>query len=241
VESTNSVAASFSDDPANDGLVVLADEQTAGRGRQGRSWFSPCGAGVWLSALLFPSPDLRRPVVLAAWAAISVCETIRNCADLQAQIKWPNDVLIEGRKVSGILIEQGHGTVVGIGLNVNQKEATLREQGLPQAGSIAIAAGRNFDTAQIARALIRQLDAGYHRLCQGDRGALESCWQSLIGLSGRPVMVECTDVSHRGFLSELTWAGLLLQINARETIRLVPETIKHISEVFPAVDPNRHI
>ena len=73
-----------------------------------------------LSALLFPPAELRRPVLLTAWAAVAVCETIRHITGQMARIKWPNDVLVQGKKICGILIEQGKGTVAGIGLNVNQ-------------------------------------------------------------------------------------------------------------------------
>jgi BirA family biotin operon repressor/biotin-[acetyl-CoA-carboxylase] ligase len=106
LDSTNTYAASQADDPANDGLVVIAREQTTGRGQHGRTWQAPAGSSVLLSVLVFPPPALRRPAVLTAWAAVSVCETIRGLTGLQAQIKWPNDVLIHGRKVCGILIEQ---------------------------------------------------------------------------------------------------------------------------------------
>ena len=81
-------------------------EQTAGRGQYGRVWTAPAGSSVLLSVLLFPPPALRRPTLLTAWAAVSVCETIQELANLSATIKWPNDVLINGRKVCGILIEQ---------------------------------------------------------------------------------------------------------------------------------------
>src|SRR5206468_7692987 len=85
--------------------VVLAREQTAGRGQHGRAWQAPAGSSVLLSVLLCPPPALRRPALLTAWAAVSVCETILQLTGLQAKIKWPNDVLIRGRKVCGILIE----------------------------------------------------------------------------------------------------------------------------------------
>src|SRR5438067_7450290 len=130
VDSTSTRAAALAVDPANDGVVILADEQTAGRGQYGRTWTCPGGAGVPMSVLLFPPPALRRPAVLTAWAAVSVCEVIRQTAGLQARIKWPNDVLIQGRKVSGILIEQSRGTVAGIGLNVNQSAAAFAQAGL---------------------------------------------------------------------------------------------------------------
>src|SRR5580704_4589993 len=135
LDSTNSHAASLADDPANDGVAVLARAQSAGRGQHGRTWQCPEGMGILLSLLLFPPAELRRPVVLAAWAANAVCETIRRAINLEARIKWPNDVLIQGRKVCGILVEQARGTVVGIGLNVHQPPEVFEAAGLPSAAS----------------------------------------------------------------------------------------------------------
>src|SRR5438270_2430199 len=134
VDSTNTEAAALAEDLANDGVVVLAEEQTAGRGQHGRTWYCQRGVGVLLSVLLFPPAALRRPVILAAWAANAVCETIHQTIGLQATIKWPNDVLIRDRKVCGILIEQGRGTVVGIGLNLNQTAESFTAAKLPEAG-----------------------------------------------------------------------------------------------------------
>src|SRR5262245_7038273 len=94
VDSTNTIASGLADDRSNEGIVILAHEQTKGRGQHGRTWQCDPGAGVLLSVLLFPPSALRRPVVLAAWAAHSVCETIVEFTGLEAQIKWPNDVLI---------------------------------------------------------------------------------------------------------------------------------------------------
>jgi BirA family biotin operon repressor/biotin-[acetyl-CoA-carboxylase] ligase len=105
VDSTSTRAVELADDPCNHGTVILAAEQTAGRGQHGRTWQAPPGQAVLMSVLLFPPPALRRPALLTAWAAVSVCETIRQATGLQAKIKWPNDVLLHGRKVCGILIE----------------------------------------------------------------------------------------------------------------------------------------
>src|SRR5207248_4183315 len=103
VASTNSLALELAGDPTSDGLVLVAREQTAGRGQHGRTWLSPAGSSVLLSAVLFPPPSLRRPAILTAWAAVSVCETIRETTGLQPTIKWPNDVFLEGKKTCGIL------------------------------------------------------------------------------------------------------------------------------------------
>src|SRR5207245_2431978 len=99
LDSTSTYAAGLAGDPANDGMVILAREQTAGRGQHGRTWSAPAGSSVLLSVLLFPPPELRRPAILTAWVAVSVCETILKLTGLQAKIKWPNDVLIRGKKV----------------------------------------------------------------------------------------------------------------------------------------------
>src|SRR5262245_57116008 len=104
--STNTFALSLANNPDNQGLAILAREQKAGRGQHGRSWHAPPSSSVLLSVLLFPPPELRRPPLLTAWAAVSVCESILKACKLQAEIKWPNDVLIHGKKVCGILIEQ---------------------------------------------------------------------------------------------------------------------------------------
>jgi BirA family biotin operon repressor/biotin-[acetyl-CoA-carboxylase] ligase len=164
VESTNTLAALLASQPGHEGVVVLASEQTAGRGQYGRSWQSPAGTSVLLSALLFPPPALRRPAVLTAWAAVSVCETVRRAAGLQARIKWPNDVLVRGKKVCGILIEQGRGTVVGIGLNVSQPADFFAAHGLTQAASLALFSLAPLDWTKVARQLISQLDSEYQPL-----------------------------------------------------------------------------
>src|SRR4051794_19692933 len=106
LDSTNTLALSLATDPANHGLVLLAAEQTAGRGQYGRAWQAAPRSSVLMSLLLFPPAALRRPALLVAWAAVSVCETVRTTAGVEAAIKWPNDVLVGGKKVCGILIEQ---------------------------------------------------------------------------------------------------------------------------------------
>jgi BirA family biotin operon repressor/biotin-[acetyl-CoA-carboxylase] ligase len=228
LDSTNNYAAALADDPANDGLIILAEAQTAGRGQHGRSWQCPPGTGVLLSALFFPPPEVRRPVILAAWAAVSVCETIHRCTGLQATIKWPNDVLIRGRKVCGVLIEQGRATVAGIGLNVNQTEAMFAAAGLPLAASLACFTGQPLDCEAVARTLIEQMDEEYSRLCAGDSTTLEAAWKGRIGLLGQPVAVECRDGIRRGRLTDFSWSALELLLPDGAVERIRPEMVQHL-------------
>jgi BirA family biotin operon repressor/biotin-[acetyl-CoA-carboxylase] ligase len=237
LDSTNNRAAELAADPANDGVVVLADEQTAGRGQQGRTWVSTPGSAVLLSALLFPPVELRRPALLTAWAAVAVGDAIREIAGLPTTIKWPNDVFLAGRKVCGILIEsrptaEGRvAVVVGVGLNVNQSADAFAAAGLPDATSLAVAAGRSFVVADVARRLIRQLDEGFSRLVDGDAQTLEEAWQERIGLLGRRVVAERHDGLYRGRLLVMSWAGITFELDTGERREFLPETVRHLREM----------
>ncbi len=230
LDSTSNVAGGLAEFPENDGVAVLADQQSSGRGQYGRSWVCPPNSGVLLSVLLFPPIELRRPAILTAWAAVSVCETIRELTGLQAKIKWPNDVLIQGRKVSGILIEQGKGTVAGIGLNVNQSAAAFDEAGLPEAASLAVFTHEQRDCGAVARTLLQHLDEQYDALCGGDLMTLEACWKCRLGLLGKIVIAECHAETHTGRLLDVGWEALELETaTGRQFLR--PETVRQLRPV----------
>jgi BirA family transcriptional regulator, biotin operon repressor / biotin---[acetyl-CoA-carboxylase] ligase len=236
LDSTNTLALSFGNDPTQHGLVVLAREQTAGRGQYGRTWQAPPGSSVLMSVLLFPPPALRRPAVLTAWAAVAVCQTISIATNLHATIKWPNDVLIGGKKVCGILIEQrttGHldsplAAVVGIGLNVGQSSQSFEQAGLPLAASLTSVSGKFFTHEDVAAALIRQLDGDYQRFLDGGPATLEASWNLRLDLVGKSVLIEAVNAQHRGWVRELTLDRLDLETPNGEVVRLILEAIRHV-------------
>ncbi len=229
LDSTNNVAAELADDPSSEGLAVLAEEQTAGRGQHGRTWLAAPSSSVLLSLVLFPPPNLRRPAILTAWAAVAVCTLIQKSIGRQARIKWPNDVYLAGKKVCGILIEQGRGTVVGIGLNVQQRPEDFARADLPEATSLGIHAPGPLETADIARCLLEQLDSDYDLLRNGDLNTLEALWKWHLGLLGRTVRVECPDRTLEGRLLELGFDGVQLQ-TGEGMLCLPPERVQHIGE-----------
>jgi BirA family biotin operon repressor/biotin-[acetyl-CoA-carboxylase] ligase len=236
IESTNTHLLAHADDPDNDGLIVLAREQTTGRGQQGRSWLAPGGTSVLLSALVFPPPALRRPVLLTAWAAVSVCGLIQQAVDLEPHIKWPNDVLVRDRKVCGILIEQRAtapdrlATVVGIGLNVRQTQESFRDAGLTEAASLALLCDHVPEALTLARDLIIRLDDELDRLAKGDLAMLETRWRGYLGLVGAPVRVETAKETLQGRLRKLSFQGLELELGHGAIVGLQPEGVQH---VFP--------
>jgi BirA family biotin operon repressor/biotin-[acetyl-CoA-carboxylase] ligase len=232
IPSTLAVAAALSAEP---GTAVLAGEQTAGRGQYSRSWQCPPGAGVLLAVVLAPPPSARRPAVLTAWAAVGVAECVHRLTGIQARIKWPNDVLIGGKKVCGILIESAVAgrpptAVAGIGLNVTQSAADFAAAGLPDGTSLAASSGRSFDTAEVARALLEELDRAYS-LLDSEMATLEATWAERIGLLGEKVIAETADgTQHRGRLRLLAFDGLEFEAGGT-AVRLVPEAVRQLMEM----------
>lgn len=152
-----------------EGLVVFAEEQTAGRGQRANHWHSAPHQGLWFSLLLRPKIPLTESARLTTWAAEAVTETIRTELALRPTIKPPNDVYLNTRKVCGVLVETkagpgpGFAAIVGIGVNVNQPLVAFPPELQDKAGSLALAARRPIDRRAFAVALLRELERSYAR------------------------------------------------------------------------------
>ncbi len=228
--STNDEALRHAQNPSQDGLAILAREQTAGRGQHGRTWQAPPESSVLLSVLVFPPALVSRPVLMTAWAAVAVCRTIEHLLGVIPRIKWPNDVLLEGRKIAGILIEQRQGVVAGIGLNVNQTAEMFAAARLPCAVSLAMWKGQPFAWSEVAQDLLRVLDEEFQRLTRGDSLGLEASWRHRLDLAGRKVLAECHNEStHEGTLHQLSFSQVEIATVEGPTLRLPPEAIRHLT------------
>ncbi|CAN5670421.1 biotin--[acetyl-CoA-carboxylase] ligase [soil metagenome] len=190
VGSTNDIAARCADAKAEEGFVVLAEEQTAGRGRRGRSWSAPPGSSILLSVLLFPVGSLAEPLWLMALGALATAEVVEAATGRPARIKWPNDVRVEGCKVAGILVERGQGVVLGIGLNVDLGPDDFPEDLRGSVTSLRMLSGGPFDRSELARRLIQGLDRLYGQGLSGDFGPLDESWRSRFEPLGRSVRLE---------------------------------------------------
>lgn len=165
-DSTNSACRRLALEGAPDGTVVLADCQTAGRGRRGRSFQSPAGKGLFFSILWRPDCAPEQLLPLTALSAVAVCRAIRQVCGAQAQIKWPNDLVLSGRKLAGILTEMalegesGHVShvVVGIGVNVHQRLTDFDGEVAQIATSLDLALGGSVCRAQLAAALLEEME-----------------------------------------------------------------------------------
>ena len=144
-----------------EGAVAATDHQTGGRGRLGRMWEEPAGSSVLVSVLLHPPAERRLPE-LSLVAALAVAETVEIAVVLAAQVKWPNDVMLNRRKVAGILSELSDGTVVvGIGINVNQTRDQLPLDAPTEPASLRTATGTTYDRAVLLGSLLMRLERMY--------------------------------------------------------------------------------
>ena len=230
VGSTNTLAAEIGVDPNSHGSIVIADEQTAGRGQYGRSWLSRPGDSLLMSVVVHPPVELRRPVILVAWAAVALGDAILSLTGIQARIKWPNDLLIRGKKVSGILTEATNAAVVlGMGLNLNQTMEDFERAGLPDATSLKLAADKPFDRDEVLAVVVSHLDREWNRLLVGEFVPVEADWKWRIGLLGRPVIAERHDgTSVSGRLMDMSFVGIEIATDHGAIEVLTPETVKQL-------------
>lgn len=218
VPSTNAVLRGRAADPASTGLVVVAEHQTAGRGRLGRTWFAPPRSAITMSALVRPTG-----VELGGWpwipliAGLAVAAALRRTAEVEATVKWPNDVLIGQQKVAGILVERVDAqpfppaAVIGIGVNVT---LTTEELPVPEATSLLVSGASTTDRAvllpAVLRALERMLDRWQASGGDSSQGLLEH-YVAACSTIGRQVQVDLPDGANlRGEATGVDGTGRLL-------------------------------
>jgi BirA family transcriptional regulator, biotin operon repressor / biotin---[acetyl-CoA-carboxylase] ligase len=173
-----------------EGAVAVTDQQTAGRGRMGRTWEAPAGSSVLVSVLLRPPPE-RRAAELTLVAGVATAVAVERATGLAAQIKWPNDVMLDRRKVAGGLAELKDGAVVlGIGLNVNQEPGELPTETTTIAGSLRSVTGREYERATILADLLLELELRYDAWREGGLDALYDDLGARDFLRGRRVTVD---------------------------------------------------
>jgi len=219
IDSTNRVALSLAEEGAAEGTSVVAEAQTAGRGRLGRSWFSPARVNLYASVILRPSLPMAQAAQVVLVGAVAAARAIASLydgpPDTPPRIKWPNDILIGGRKVSGTLVEtasQGEllrHLVLGIGINVNLAEKDLPEDIRGIATSLAIACGHPVPRVELARRLFGEIEAAYLRFRQEGFRRLAAEYASLSEMWGKPVRVTLTRGSIEGIAEGLEPDGAL--------------------------------
>jgi BirA family transcriptional regulator, biotin operon repressor / biotin---[acetyl-CoA-carboxylase] ligase len=212
--STNDVVEKLARDGVKEGVVVFAESQTKGRGRLGRKWSSPTHKGLWFSILLRPKLSPQETTQLTVASATALRRAIKKTTGISADIKWPNDLLIGGKKVVGILTEMSaevdcvRHVILGIGVDVNQTEFPPELRAI--ATSLQAAAGVEISRAELAVEILRELDFDYARLCAGKFAAVADEWETGCGTIGKSVSVQMGNRLIRGIAEALDDDGALL-------------------------------
>jgi BirA family transcriptional regulator, biotin operon repressor / biotin---[acetyl-CoA-carboxylase] ligase len=184
VESTQRIAHRLAYEEMPEGTIVIAEEQSAGRGRMDRKWHSPKYTGIWMSIILRPKIPLAKAPQLTLIAAVAVVQAIEELTELTPKIKWPNDILINGRKMTGILTElqaesdQINSVIMGMGINVNQKSEDFPTEIQKIATSIAIEQGSTLSRAALIRSVLTHLEKLYTLYLEKGFYPIKLLWES---------------------------------------------------------------
>jgi len=223
--STNDIAARLAELGAEEGTAVVAETQTAGRGRHGRVWFSPPGAGLYVSVIVRPGTGAdngENPAALLTLASgVAITEAVRATTGLPAEIKWPNDVLIGGRKLAGILaeaaVQAGVLQFIVVGFGVNLQPAAYPPRLASRVTSIEVETTRPAERGLILAEILAALGKRYADLRAGRFDAILSAWRQLApSLRGALVEWDSPAGVVRGFAQDIDRDGaLLVRVGAR--------------------------
>lgn len=228
LSSTNGRAKEILTEAPAEGSIIIAEEQTGGKGRLGRSWFSPPGTGIWLSVILKPQlPPVELPK-LTLVAAVALSKAIQEELNRRPPVKWPNDLYLEGRKISGILTELSgemgrvEYLILGVGINVNQEICDFPAELREKAASLRIITGKGVDRLSLLQAYLRFFESEYlNALKNGFSEVLQYC-RDYSATLGRQVEVTDGKKVYRGTAVEIEdTGGLVLENERGERIRVL--------------------
>lgn len=214
IDSTNQQAKRLALEGASHGTLIVAEEQTSGKGRRGNQWASPPKTGIWMTLLLRPDLPPSKAAMLTLLSGLAVVRTIRHNLELEAYIKWPNDVVLNGKKIGGILTEMSseldviNYVVVGMGINVNTLD--FPEEIQDRATSLSIEANRKIDRAPLVRKILLEMEGLYEPFVKSqDLAFMMNEYEECCINIGREVVVKGVDMALRGTAIGITPQGEL--------------------------------
>lgn len=216
IPSTNAAALALADQGAPEGTTVLAEAQTQGRGRWGREWISPAGGNLYLSVILRPQTTPSRTGLLSLAGGLAVARAIEEAVGITPRLKWPNDIRIGSKKVSGLLLEGPiyHGRyshlVIGIGVNVHLSNADLPEELRAGVTSLVHESGRPVDRVRLTQAVLERLEAEYEAFLKGRTDQILISYSALSETLGRSVRIQEKDGFRTGKVVGFTENGGLM-------------------------------
>lgn len=216
LESTNSQAKLMASQGAAEGTIVISEEQTGGRGRLGRHWVSPMGTGIWMSIILKPDIEPQEATIITQITAAAVASAIKKVTGSETGIKWPNDIIMGGKKVCGILTEMSgelnlvNYIVVGIGINVNMNSSDFPEEIKRIATSIKEHCGRAFSRKELVIEILKEFEVLYSEFISTNnvKESISICRELSVTLGkevriiqrGKTILAKALDITEDGEL-----------------------------------------
>ncbi len=216
VDSTNSLSMELADKGSQEGTVVIADSQKKGKGRLGRTWVSPPGVNIHMSIIMRPKMEPKDATLLTIMAAVACVTALRRATELQVTIKWPNDLMVSGKKVGGILTEMKSDpdriifAVLGIGINVNMDMKELPPDVRPIATSIKQETGEGQSRTLLIAEILKEIEHWYKVLHKMGRAPLLDEWRVLTSTLGREVRVTVGEEAFTGMAEAIDEEGMLI-------------------------------
>ncbi len=214
--STNTEARTLAENGCPEGTLIVAEEQTAGKGRKGRDWASPMHTGIYATLILRPTLPLEDTPLLTLLTAVVTAEAIIATTNITPTIKWPNDILLNGKKIAGILtevsseIDRVEYALIGIGINVNTPTKQLPKRPIYPASSLAAETGIQHNRANLLAKWLEIFETEYEKLISGNRKQLLDHWKSLANIIGKKVTISRVNDSISGTIKDIDADGALL-------------------------------
>ncbi|MCA1063160.1 biotin--[acetyl-CoA-carboxylase] ligase [Rossellomorea sp. AcN35-11] len=215
VESTQRIAHVLAGEGAPEGTLVIADEQTAGRGRLMREWHSSKGTGIWMSLILKPLLPPQKAPQFTLITAVAVVQAIEETTDLHPEIKWPNDILIDGKKVTGILTElqaesdKINSIIIGIGMNVNHTKEHFPDELQSIATSLSIEQGNLLSRSDIVQKVLERIESLYSIYMNEGFTPIKLLWESYAISIGKNIRARTINGTIEGRALGITEEGVL--------------------------------
>jgi BirA family transcriptional regulator, biotin operon repressor / biotin---[acetyl-CoA-carboxylase] ligase len=215
VESTQRIAHRFASEDVPEGTVIVAEEQLSGRGRMDRKWHSPKYTGIWMSLVIRPNIPLSNAPQLTLLTAVAIVQAIEETTDLLPEIKWPNDILINGKKVTGILTElqaeadRIHSIIIGIGLNVNQAIEDFPLELQETASSLFIESGKKVSRSELIRSFFKIFEKLYTVYLDQGFLPIKILWEGYASSIGKYIRARTITTTIEGKALGITDDGVL--------------------------------
>ncbi|KMJ60495.1 biotin--acetyl-CoA-carboxylase ligase [Bacillus sp. LL01] len=227
VTSTQKIAHQLAYDGAPEGTLVVSEEQTSGRGRLSRSWYSPKHTGVWMSLILRPNLPPAKAPQLTLLAAVAITQAIEEVTGLRPDIKWPNDILINKKKTVGILTEMQaeadkiNSVIIGVGINVNQAIEHFPEELHSIATSLSIELGEPVNRAELIQTILVKFETLYHKYLEHGFYPIKLLWESYAISIGKRIIARTITGTLEGKAKGITEDGVLMLEDDQEVIHYI--------------------